>query len=150
MYLLSESILAVRCPRSLLLLVLSLLPSAVCCSLCSPLLMCCGIAEIKICAIQQSSVDTNANDYKCCPVCVALDYSQLQSPACSGSGFGSASILQDASDIAREGSSEREREREGSVKGQRTAPRDRVQLLPKLSSSELGLLRGDGLRGRRH
>ena len=103
---LSESILAVRCPRSLLLLVLSLLPSAVCCSLCSPLLMCCGIAEIKICAIQQSSVDTNANDYKCCLVCVALDYSQLQSPSLAQS-LRLASVLQDASYIARERSTHR-------------------------------------------
>ena len=51
-----------------------------------------------------------------------------------------ASVLQDASHIARE----------GSVKGQRTAPRDLPipsPTLPKLS----GLLRGlDGLRGRRH
>ena len=49
-----------------------------------------------------------------------------------------ASVLQDASHVARE----------GSVKGQRTAPRDLPSpTLPKLS----GLLRWlDGLRGRRH
>ena len=59
-------------------MLLSLLPML---SLLS-LLLCSAVSSAGLKSMRiQSSLGTNANDYECCPVCVALDYSQLQSPS---------------------------------------------------------------------